>query len=62
MTAVDRPSLGISLRILSGVLGAGMFVSVKAVSDEVPLGEMVSFGREADVSAEPKNHNRNHAP
>ena len=43
MSGVDRPSLGIGLRILSGVLGAGMFISVKAVSDEVPLGEIVFF-------------------
>ncbi|MEP3635748.1 MAG: DMT family transporter [Paracoccaceae bacterium] len=43
MSGVDRPSLGIGLRILSGVLGAGMFISVKAVSDDVPLGEIVFF-------------------
>ncbi len=40
---MDRPSLGISLRILSGILGAGMFICVKAVSDAVPLGEIVFF-------------------
>ncbi|MEL6783237.1 MAG: DMT family transporter [Pseudomonadota bacterium] len=39
----DRPRLGIALRILSGLLGAGMFVCVKAVSEEVPLGEIVFF-------------------
>lgn len=43
MIGMDCPSLGISLRILSGVLGAGMFISVKAVSDVVPLGEIVFF-------------------
>ncbi|MEM1235161.1 MAG: DMT family transporter [Pseudomonadota bacterium] len=39
----DNPALGISLRLLSGFLFAGMFVSVKAVSDDVPLGEIVFF-------------------
>lgn len=39
----DRPGLGISLRILSGFLIAGMYVSVKFVSDDVPLGEIVFF-------------------
>ncbi|MEL7164741.1 MAG: DMT family transporter [Pseudomonadota bacterium] len=43
MNAHDRPSLGISLRLLSGLLMAGMFVSVKAVSDAVPLGQIVFF-------------------
>ncbi|MEL6958355.1 MAG: DMT family transporter [Pseudomonadota bacterium] len=43
MSVVDRPGRGISLRILSGVLFAGMFVSVKAVSDDVPLGQIVFF-------------------
>ena len=43
MTHTDRPSLGIGLRILSGVLMGGMFVSVKAVSEDVPLGEIVFF-------------------
>ncbi|MEM1430160.1 MAG: DMT family transporter [Pseudomonadota bacterium] len=43
MTATDNPGLGIGLRILSGVLMAGMFVCVKAVSDAVPLGEIVFF-------------------
>lgn len=43
MTGRDYPSLGIALRLLSGVLGAGMFVSVKAVSDDVPLGQIVFF-------------------
>ena len=39
----DRPPLGIALRLLSGLLMAGMFVSVKAVSDNVPLGQIVFF-------------------
>lgn len=43
MSRTDQPSLGIVLRILSGILMAGMYVSVKAVSDEVPLGEIVFF-------------------
>lgn len=43
MTQVDRPNLGISLRILSGLLGAGLFVCVKALSEDVPLGEIVFF-------------------
>lgn len=43
MIGKDRPSLGIALRLLSGVFGAGMFVTVKAVSDDVPLGEIVFF-------------------
>ena len=43
MTGKDHPYLGITLRLLSGVLAAGMFVTVKAVSDDVPLGEIVFF-------------------
>lgn len=43
MSSLDRPFLGISLRLLSGLLGAGMFICVKAVSDEVPLGQIVFF-------------------
>lgn len=39
----DRVKLGITLRILSGVLMAGMVVCVKAVSEDVPLGEIVFF-------------------
>lgn len=39
----DRPRFGIALRVLSGVLMAGMFVCVKAVSEDVPLGEIVFF-------------------
>jgi len=40
---MTRPSLGISLRLLSGVLMAGMFVSVKAVSEDIPLGQIVFY-------------------
>ncbi|MEP2640728.1 DMT family transporter [Roseobacter sp.] len=43
MTDTDRPALAIGLRILSGVLAAGMFVAVKAVSGDIPLGEIVFF-------------------
>ena len=43
MSSVDRPSLGVALRILSGLLFAGMLISVKAVSEDVPLGEIVFF-------------------
>lgn len=43
MTDTDRPRLGIGLRILSGILFAGMVICVKAVSEDVPLGEIVFF-------------------
>lgn len=43
MSDLDRPSLGIGLRILSGLLMAGMLVSVKAVSEDIPLGQIVFF-------------------
>ena len=43
MNAQDRPDLAISLRLLSGVLAAGMFICVKALGDGVPLGEIVFF-------------------
>lgn len=43
MSVNDRPNIGIGLRLLSGLLIAGMYVSVKAVSDDVPLGEIVFF-------------------
>ncbi len=43
MSNIDHPRLGITLRILSGILFAGMFVSVKAVSEDVPLGQIVFF-------------------
>ncbi|RUR41194.1 DMT family transporter [Vreelandella populi] len=39
----ERPVLGIWLRILSGVLFTGMLVCIKAVSDEVPVGQSVFF-------------------
>ena len=39
----DRPLAGILLRILSGMLFAAMLVCIKAVSDEVPLGQTVFF-------------------
>ncbi|MDJ0896673.1 MAG: DMT family transporter [Alphaproteobacteria bacterium] len=42
-TDVDLPGLGIALRIVSGLLSAAMVVCVKAVSDTVPLGEIVFF-------------------
>lgn len=43
MSDADNPGLGIGLRLLSGLLMGGMFVCVKAVSDDVPLGEIVFF-------------------
>ncbi len=43
MTDGDRPVLGIVLRLLSGLLFAGMVICVKGVSDDVPLGEIVFF-------------------
>ena len=43
MMGVNRSPLGIAVRLLSGLLVAGVFVSVKAVSDETPLGETVFF-------------------
>lgn len=43
MSTTDKPSLGISLRLVSGLLFAGMFVNVKAVSTEIPLGQIVFF-------------------
>lgn len=39
----ENTPLGITLRLLSGFLFAGMMVCVKAVSDAVPLGEIVFF-------------------
>jgi len=38
-----RPGLGIGLRVLSGVLFTSMLVCIKAVSDEVPVGQSVFF-------------------
>ena len=43
MSAHDRPSLGISLRILSGLLSASMFICIKAAGPDMPLGEVVFF-------------------
>lgn len=43
MSIKDRPGLGIGLRLLSGLLFAGMFVCVKVVSAEVPIGQIVFF-------------------
>lgn len=42
-TPVDRPWHGIALRLLSGLLFAAMVVMVKALSEDVPLGEIVFF-------------------
>jgi drug/metabolite transporter (DMT)-like permease len=39
----ETPSLGIALRILSGLLFAMMAMFVKALSDHVPLGQIVFF-------------------
>lgn len=43
MTPTDKPGLAIGLRILSGVLFAGMLICVKLVSAVVPLGEIVFY-------------------
>jgi drug/metabolite transporter (DMT)-like permease len=43
MMGIDQSKRGIVLRILSGLLMGGMFVCVKAVSEDVPLGEIVFF-------------------
>ena len=43
MSDTDRPGLGIGLRILSGVLFTGMVICVKAVSDEVSVGQTVFY-------------------
>jgi len=42
-TSRERPALGIGLRILSGLLFAAMVVCIKAVSLDVPLGQVVFF-------------------
>lgn len=42
-TVAERPALGIGLRILSGAMFAGMAIFVKAVSNHVPLGQIVFF-------------------
>ncbi|MGP9568982.1 DMT family transporter [Halomonas sp. AOP25-F1-15] len=39
----EKVSLGIWLRILSGMLFTGMLVCIKAVSDDVPVGQSVFF-------------------
>lgn len=39
----SQPGRGIALRLLSGLLFAGMVVMVKLVSEDVPLGEIVFF-------------------
>ncbi|WP_147114223.1 DMT family transporter [Tateyamaria sp. syn59] len=43
MTRPDNPTLGIMLRILSGMLFTGMVICVKVVSDTAPLGQIVFF-------------------
>ncbi|MFK7835891.1 MAG: DMT family transporter [Sulfitobacter sp.] len=43
MMGTENPGLAIGLRILSGVLFAGMLVCAKAVSADVPLGEIVFY-------------------
>lgn len=43
MNRIDNASLGILLRIFSGVLFAGMIICVKILSEDVPLGEIVFF-------------------
>lgn len=40
---LERPALGIGLRILSGLLFAAMAIFVKALSGHVPLGQIVFF-------------------
>lgn len=39
----ERPASGILLRVLSGALFTGMLVCIKAVSDEVPVGQSVFY-------------------
>lgn len=39
----EKPTKGILLRILSGALFTGMLVCIKAVSDDVPVGQSVFF-------------------
>jgi len=45
MTAVsvEQPTLAIGLRVISGLLFALMSMSVKALSDAIPLGQIVFF-------------------
>ncbi|MEM9797003.1 MAG: DMT family transporter [Pseudomonadota bacterium] len=40
---LDRPDLGIALRVLSGLLFTGMAVCVKALSEAVPTGQIVFY-------------------
>ncbi len=39
----ENPAVGIALRILSGFLFAGMSICIKAVSTEIPVGQIVFF-------------------
>ena len=39
----EKPTMGILLRVLSGLLFTGMLVCIKAVSDEVPVGQSVFY-------------------
>lgn len=41
--SMDRSGLGVTLRILSGMLFTGMLVCVKLLSDTVPLGQIVFY-------------------
>jgi drug/metabolite transporter (DMT)-like permease len=43
VTRPENPTLGIGLRLLSGVLFTGMVICVKILSDAVPLGQIVFF-------------------
>ena len=43
MSNGDNVRLGVTLRIASGALFAGMVICVKAVSEDIPLGEIVFF-------------------
>ncbi|MGK9053031.1 DMT family transporter [Neorhizobium petrolearium] len=42
-TISENPAVGIALRILSGFLFAGMSICIKAISTEVPVGQIVFF-------------------
>jgi drug/metabolite transporter (DMT)-like permease len=41
--ASENPTIGIAFRILSGFLFAGMSICIKAISADVPVGEIVFF-------------------
>lgn len=43
MISGDRTKRAIGLRILSGIFISGMYICVKAVGEEVPVGEIVFF-------------------